>query len=110
MILERLARGETVQKYREPGNSMTPIIRHREPVTLAPVDTAKLEKGDIVLAKVRGRFYTHKIVAICKGRVQIANNHGHVNGWTSRQQVYGIVTAVSGVPRPGAESKVLKNR
>ena len=95
-ILERLARGETVEGYKEPGNSMVPIIHHREPVTLAPVDTSKLKKGDVVLAKVGGRFYTHKVVAVQGDRVQIGNNHGHVNGWTSRDQVYAIVTEVNG--------------
>ncbi|MFA6603377.1 MAG: hypothetical protein WCT10_00880 [Patescibacteria group bacterium] len=107
LILERLARGETIENHREPGNSMAPLIRHREPVTLAPVDASKLERGDIVLAKVRGRFFTHKVSAVQGDKVQIANNHGRVNGWTSRRQVYAIVTAVNGVPRLRAAEKVL---
>jgi hypothetical protein len=38
--------------------------------------------------------------------VQIANNRGRVNGWTSEDRVFGICTQVDGVPRPGASGKV----
>lgn len=107
-VVQRLLAGEIVENHREPGNSMVPIIRHREPVTIAPVDPALLEKGDIVLAKVGGSLYTHRVSAVDHGhrRVQIANNQGHVNGWTSYDCVYGIVTHVSGVERPRAARKV----
>lgn len=102
----RLRNGETIYDYREPGNSMAPIIKHREPVTIAPCDVEKIEIGDIVYAKVRGRHYTHRVNAIQGDRIQIANNHGLVNGWTSRRQIYGIVIEVNGRPIPGAVSKV----
>ena len=105
-IIERLKRGETIKNFRESGNSMTPVIKHREPVTIAPVDVSKLERGDIVLAKVRGHFYTHRVNAIQGDRVQIANNHGHVNGWTNFRHVYGIVIEVSGKPISSAKLKI----
>lgn len=105
-LLERLTRGEKIENYREPGNSMTPIIKHRDPVTIAPVDIDKLEIGDVVLAKVRGKFYTHLVNAIRGDCIQIANNHGYVNGWTSRRQIYGIVIEVNGHALPSALSKV----
>ena len=82
-ILARLARGEDVPNYKEPGNSMVPIIHHREPGTLSPVDPTLLEVGDVVLVKVHGRCYTHLVGAIRGGEVKIQNNHGHVNGWPS---------------------------
>ena len=70
---------------------MTPIIRSHEPIVLAPIPSDHVFKRDqIVLCKVKGNFYTHKISAVEKVRVQISNNHGHVNGWTSVQNVYGI--------------------
>ncbi|GEM_PF-565515 len=107
-ILERLARGEIIENYRELGNSMTPIIKHREPVTLAPVETSKLEKGDIVFAKVHGNFFTHFVGGVEGERIKIQNNHGHVNGWITGASVYAIVIAVNGVPRRGALEKTLK--
>ena len=105
-ILEKLALGETINSYKESGNSMVPLIHHQEPVTLSPVDTSKLEIGDIVLAKVHGRFYTHKVTALRPDQVQIGNNKGHINGWTSRSHVYAIISAVNGVVRASSLTKI----
>jgi hypothetical protein len=96
-IVERLQQGESVE-IRPSGGSMTPIIRSRQLVRIAPVDPATVVKGDVVLAKVAGNHYLHLVSAIQGDRVQISNNHGHVNGWTSRAKVYGRVVAVDGVP------------
>ena len=73
------------------GNSMTPILRSGQPVLMEPVtEETTLEKGDIVLAKVRGNFYCHKITGTKpSGEVQVSNNHGHVNGWVNRNSIYG---------------------
>jgi hypothetical protein len=107
MLVDRLQKGEVIEDYREGGNSMTPLIKHRQPVTLHPVDTSKLERGDMVFVRVGGRFYTHKVVGLREGQVQIGNNHGGVNGWTKLENVYGIVTSVDGTPVGGVASKVL---
>ena len=78
---------------REPGNSMTPILKSRQPVRLEPVELNDLQKGDIVFCKVKGRYYTHKVTAVSRSSgVQIGNNHGHINGWT--RNVYGRVTEI----------------
>ena len=106
-VIERLGRGELVE-HKEGGNSMTSLIASRQAVTLALVDTAKLEKGDMVFCKVRGNFYTHLVSAVSGNKVQISNNHGHVNGWTTRQRVYAIVCAIDGRPVRKALSKILK--
>ena len=45
IIIKRIQEGKNID-LKEGGNSMTPIIRHREPVTLYPVDTSKLEVGE----------------------------------------------------------------
>jgi signal peptidase I len=72
------------------GNSMTPKIKSGDKITLVPFRTGdEIKKGDIVLAHVAGRFYVHRVSAIDGDRVQISNNHGHVNGWTSKLQIYG---------------------
>lgn len=104
-IIERLKAGERVEN-REGGNSMTPRIASRQPVTIESVDLEKLEKGDIVYVKVRGRVYTHQVLALRSDEVQIGNNHGGVNGWTKRENVFGIITAIDGVPVGGASAKV----
>jgi hypothetical protein len=90
--VEKLLAGETIIS-KEPGNSMTPILKSRQPVKLAPIKWTDCKKGDIVYCKVKGHFYTHLVKAIDLDMgVQIANNHGHVNGWT--KQVYGKVVEI----------------
>lgn len=73
-----------------PGHSMEPRIKSRQPVRIKPLE-GDPAKGDVVLAKVRGNMYLHLVAGVAQGGKQflIANNHGHVNGWTKRSQVYG---------------------
>lgn len=88
---------------------MVPLIRSRELVTVVPCDPAKVEVGDIVLARVAGAVYLHLVSAVdhARGRVQISNNRGRINGWTNHARVYGICTAVEGSPRPRTAGKAV---
>ena len=108
MVAARVAEGATVD-FRPSGSSMVPLIRSGDPVTVAPVDPTRLEVGDIVLARVAGAVCLHLVSAIdpAKGRVQISNNRGRVNGWTGRERVFGICVAVKGVPRQSAVAKAV---
>lgn len=95
--------------FRPSGSSMVPLIRSRQQVVVVPVDPAKLEVGDIVLTRVAGTVYLHLVssVNLAGKRVQISNNRGHINGWTSHDRVFGICVAVDGVARSGAAEKAL---
>lgn len=86
---------------------MVPLIRSRQLVTVAPVDPTKVQVGDIVLARVAGTTYLHLVSAVDtgRGRVQISNNRGRVNGWTDHARLYGICMAVGGIPRPRTAGK-----
>jgi hypothetical protein len=110
-IAERVVGGARVE-FRPTGSSMVPLIRSRDLVTVAPVDPARLEVGDIVLARVAGTIYLHLVSALdrAKGRVQISNNRGRVNGWTSHDRVFGICLAVEGIQRPRALAKVRQHK
>jgi SOS-response transcriptional repressor LexA len=92
---QKLKDGETciIQGF---GQSMTPILKSGQPVMVAPVtEETPLDKGDIVFCKVNGHFYLHKILAVKNETTyQIGNNHGHVNGWASRNCIYGKVSEV----------------
>ncbi|MFD8491757.1 hypothetical protein [Amycolatopsis sp. NPDC059657] len=101
----RLAAGETV-RIRPSGSSMVPLIHSRQLVTIAPVDPAKVEVGDIVLARVSGTVYLHLVTAINGKRVQIGNNRGGINGWTGAERVFGLCTEVEGVPRKNIDGKL----
>jgi hypothetical protein len=77
------------------GQSMEPIVKSGQICEVSPVrDDTVLKKDDIVFAKVNGHFYLHKISAIRDTRFQISNNHGHVNGWTGRNNIFGKVTRI----------------
>lgn len=90
--IERLLKGETIVS-KEPGNSMLPILKSRQPVRIAPATWRDVDVGDIVYCKVRGNVYTHLVAAKNEKRgCQIANNRGHVNGWT--KNVYGKVVEI----------------
>lgn len=92
---ERLMNGE-ICKVTGYGNSMTPILKSGQSVICEPVtEETKLKKNDIVLCKVKGCYYLHKISSIKNGvSYQISNNHGHVNGTISKKNIYGIVTKI----------------
>ena len=91
MMVKRLQSGETIRGYKEGGNSMVPLIYSRQPVDIRPVDK-ELEKGDIVFCRIGQKYYLHLISALDGDRVQISNNHGRVNGWTKRENIYGLVS------------------
>ena len=85
--IEKLLKGETIIS-KEPGNSMLPLIKSKQPIKLEPATWEQVEVNDIVYCKVHGFFYTHLVKAkdIEKG-VLIGNNKGGINGWT--KNVYG---------------------
>lgn len=110
-IVGRVSGGARVE-FRPTGSSMVPLVRSRDLVTVAPVDPTRLEVGDIVMARVAGTVYLHLVSALdpARSRVQISNNRGRINGWTSHDRVYGICVAVEGVQRPKAEAKVRRQQ
>lgn len=89
-VVRLLSEGEREVWTSPRGNSMTPRIKSGQRVCIRPCEASDVAVGDIVLCRVRGNLYLHLVSAISKGRLQISNNHGHVNGWAS--QVYGRVT------------------
>lgn len=91
--IEQLAAGETVQ-FRPRGHSMTGKVNDGELVTVAPLGAAALRVGDVVLCRVNGRQYLHLVLAMQGERLQIGNNRGGINGWVTRRQIFGRLTAV----------------
>jgi len=67
--------------------------------TVAPVDAATLEVGDIVLCRVRGNEYIHLVKAIQGERFQIGNNRGGLNGWIEENAIFGKCIAVEGLSK-----------
>ena len=92
---EHLRNGETC-RCTGIGNSMTPILKSHQDVILEPVtEETILNKKDIVLSKVNGHYYLHFIHAIKNdSQYLIGNNHGHMNGWVSKSNVFGKVVEI----------------
>ncbi len=83
-------------QFRPHGNSMTPIIKSGQLVTVEPVNDGAqgVGVGDAVLCKVGGRIMLHLVTALRGGQYQISNAHGHVNGWTMAKNIFGKLTRV----------------
>ena len=92
--IAQLQQGQTAT-FRPRGNSMTGRIASGQQVTVRPLESGEvLKKRDIVLCTVKGNQYLHLVTAVKPGQVQISNNHGKVNGWTSLSHVYGKCIAI----------------
>jgi hypothetical protein len=81
-----------IVSWKPHGNSMNPKLKSGEEVTVKKVPITAVRVGDAVYAKVKGSYYLHLLSAIdeSQGRYQISNNHGHVNGWVSAENVFGV--------------------
>lgn len=90
--IEKLKNGETVS-FRPHGNSMQGKIESGDLVTVEPI-TEEIKVDDVVLCKVNGKQYVHLVKAIQGERYQIGNNKGHINGWVTRNGIFGRVTKV----------------
>ena len=87
--IAKLQNGETVQ-FRPRGHSMKGKIESGNLCTVEPLSQDDdLQVGDIVLCKVNGNQYLHLIKAIQGNRFQIGNNRGRINGWISRNGIFG---------------------
>ena len=92
--IAKLKNGETVS-FRPRGHSMKGKIESGQLCTIEPIaDFSELEKGDIVLCKVRGNEYLHLIKAIQGRRFQIGNNRGLINGWVGENSIFGKLAKV----------------
>lgn len=89
--IEKLQKGFVVE-FRPRGNSMQGKVESGQLCTVIPTTT--IEKGDIVLCKVKGREYLHLVLAVQGKRYQIGNNKGGVNGWVSIDAIFGKLTNV----------------
>jgi hypothetical protein len=95
--IEKLKNGHPVI-IRPRGNSMAGLIKSGSLVEIKPLGkNSVIAKHDIVLCRVKGREYLHLVGAIQDNRYLIQNNRGHINGWITRDNIYGIyVKTISG--------------
>ena len=95
VAIEALKEGKTIE-IRARGKSMQGKIEDGDLVAISPlIPTNVLEKGDIVICKVKGKTHLHLIKAVKGDRYLICNNKGWINGWCSRDSVYGRAVAIN---------------
>lgn len=71
---------------------MDPLVKNGQEVTLAPITAGVvIEPDSVVLCKVKGRIYLHKVLAVGDNGFLIGNNRGHTNGWT--RTLYGYLVS-----------------
>ena len=85
-----LARGES-SWFTALGTSMRPAVGGVQRVSLRPVGEGEPLTGLVVLARVGGRFWLHRVTAERPGEVHVAADNGMVNGWTPRSCVFGVL-------------------
>jgi hypothetical protein len=101
--IQQLKEGKTIT-IKPKGNSMTPIIKSGQLCKIAPLTIPvllnEININDVVLCKVNGKVYLHKVEAITGNnqegidiieKLLIGNNHGRLNGWANIKNVYGIL-------------------
>ena len=91
--IQKLKQGETVS-FRPRGHSMRGKVDNGALVTCEPVGERELAVGAIVLCTVGGQQYLHLIKAIRGPSYQIGNNRGGINGWISRNNIFGVCVRV----------------
>ena len=74
---------------------MAPHIYSGQLVEVEPYKPEiEIGKGEIVLAKVSGSVYLHFVSAVRGNQVQISNASHHVNGWTTKSNIFGRLVKV----------------
>jgi SOS-response transcriptional repressor LexA len=68
-------------------------------VTVEPCHAKDLVVGDIVLARVQGRRYSHLVLHLIIAREAslflLGNNHGRIDGWVDAKSIFGKARASS---------------
>jgi hypothetical protein len=102
-LLDRMGRGNDALKelaagrsaHERPfGGSLRGRIESGQLVTLAPVDPASLQVGDVVLVRWLGNYLRYLVKEINSAQFLIGNNLGKINGWVAATAVQGKVIAI----------------
>lgn len=89
-----LESGESA-KVRPHGGSMRGRIESGQLVTIAPVTPDAVKVDDVVFIRWKGNYILHIVKEIGQEGFLIGNNIGKVNGWANRNDVLGVVRAVT---------------
>lgn len=98
--LRELQAGRAIA-VRPRGHSMDGRVADGDSVTIESCAAGDLVAGDIVLARIQGRRYSHLVLHLViareENRFLIGNNRGRLDGWVTAEEVFGKVTGVQAV-------------
>lgn len=91
--IKELKQGKDVQ-FRPQGDSMRPLIRSGQLVTVTP-RFLRISEGDVVLCTVNKNQYLHRVNRIIQHfEFEIGNMKGFINGTCHRLNIYGKVIKI----------------
>jgi SOS-response transcriptional repressor LexA len=83
------------------GTAMIPLLAPGDQVILRIITNNEVYPGDIVLCRVNGRDYLHKIASVRLDRYQIADNKDFIKGWVTLSGIFGkCVKIIKREPAP----------
>jgi len=91
LLYKEKLKNEGIVKFRPRGNSMNPLIKSGQLITVIPCTEKELTENDIVFCKVKNTFFIHLIKKINDKQYTIGNNHGKINGIIDIKSIYGKV-------------------
>jgi phage repressor protein C with HTH and peptisase S24 domain len=69
--VERLLRAGRPVELELRGDSMTPSVRDGDLLTVAPLGDGRIQRGDVVLARIGGRLVAHRVVLVDGANAQL---------------------------------------
>ena len=85
----------TIAQVRPIGGSMRGRIESGQLVTISPVTPDAVRLDDVVFIRWKGNYILHIVKELGDDAFLIGNNIGKINGWAGRNDVLGVVTAVT---------------
>ncbi len=77
------------------GGSMRGRIESGQLVTISPITPDGVKLDDVVFIRWKGNYILHIVKELGDDAFLIGNNIGKINGWADRNDVLGVVTAVT---------------
>lgn len=85
----------TIAQVRPVGGSMRGRIESGQLVTISPITPDAVRLDDVVFIRWKGNYILHIVKELGDDGFLIGNNIGKINGWADRNDVLGVVTAVT---------------
>lgn len=94
IVLKELSLGNDVRLIGK-GNSMSPLIKDTDTITITPYTSQLLQKEDIVLVRLNNKYLTHKILDIQNDKYVISNMKNKIDGVCDISSILGIIIEIN---------------